>query len=101
MANVRNREPNPGAALWLGLVMFDVSIQQTADHLLIRGMILMRHLLEELHGDGGAFEKVRQEMAKREGNRYDYTKQLTVQERVNETGNGEQIDAAQAELPGI
>ena len=60
-----------------------------------------RHLLEELHGDGGAFEKVRQEMAKRDGNRYDYTKQLTVQERVNETGNGEQNDAAQAELPGI
>ena len=35
-----------------------------------------RHLLEELYADLGAFEKVRQEMSRREGNRWDWSKQL-------------------------
>lgn len=38
-----------------------------------------RHLLDEQYGDSGAFEKVRQDMTKREGNRYDYTHQLTTE----------------------
>ena len=49
-----------------------------------------RHLLEELHSEEGAFEKVRQEMSKREGNRYDYSKILMPpKEPTNETRNGE------------
>ena len=36
----------------------------------------LRHLLEDLHTDGGAFEKVRREMAAREGNRWDHTRAL-------------------------
>lgn len=35
-----------------------------------------RQLLEELHLDGGAFEKVRREMAKDPLNRWDHTRQL-------------------------
>lgn len=35
-----------------------------------------RHLLEDLHNDGGAFEKVRRDMASRPGNLYDHTRQL-------------------------
>ncbi len=35
-----------------------------------------RQLLEELHLDGGAFEKVRREMAKDPTNRWDHTRQL-------------------------
>ena len=38
-----------------------------------------RHILEEMHGDQGAFERVRQDMTQRGGNRYDYSKQLTVE----------------------
>ena len=36
-----------------------------------------RHLVHDLYEDTGAFEKVRQEMSKREGNRYDHTRLLT------------------------
>jgi hypothetical protein len=36
-----------------------------------------RQLLEELHLDGGAFEKVRREMAKDPENRWDHTRLLT------------------------
>lgn len=34
----------------------------------------LRHLLEDLHNDGGTFEQVRREMASREGNRWDHTR---------------------------
>lgn len=33
-----------------------------------------RHIVQDLFGDQGAFEKVRQDMTKRGGNRYDHTK---------------------------
>lgn len=39
-----------------------------------------RQLLEEFHGDGGAFEKVRREMAKDPTNRWDHTRLLTKKE---------------------
>lgn len=50
----------------------------------------LRHLLEDLHTDGGAFEKVRREMAERLGNRWDHTRALSgpATESNNETGNG-------------
>jgi hypothetical protein len=35
-----------------------------------------RHLLEDLKTDTGAFEKVRQEMTQREGNRWDHSRLL-------------------------
>lgn len=35
-----------------------------------------RHLLDDLHLEGGTFEKVRRDMAERPGNRYDHTRQL-------------------------
>ena len=35
-----------------------------------------RHILEDLNTDTGAFEKVRQEMSKREGNRWDHSRLL-------------------------
>ena len=35
-----------------------------------------RHLLEDLHSDDGTFEKVRQEMTKREGNRWEHGRLL-------------------------
>lgn len=37
----------------------------------------LRQLLEQLHLDGGAFEKVRREMAKDPTNRWDHTRQLS------------------------
>lgn len=37
----------------------------------------LRHLLDDLHNDGGTFEKVRREMTERGGNRYDHTRLLT------------------------
>lgn len=37
----------------------------------------LRQLLEALHVEGGAFEKVRREMAKDPLNRWDHTRQLT------------------------
>lgn len=36
-----------------------------------------RQLLEELHTDGGAFEKVRREMAKDPANKWDHTRALS------------------------
>lgn len=39
----------------------------------------MRQLLETLHTDGGAFEKVRREMAKDPANRWDHTRELSYQ----------------------
>jgi hypothetical protein len=36
-----------------------------------------RHLLDDLHQDGGIFEQVRRDMAERPGNVYDHTRQLT------------------------
>lgn len=35
-----------------------------------------RHLLDDLHQDGGIFEQIRRDMAERPGNRYDHTRQL-------------------------
>ena len=35
-----------------------------------------RHLLEDLHTEGGTFEQVRRDMATRPGNVYDHTRQL-------------------------
>lgn len=46
-----------------------------------------RHMIEDLEAQGGAFEKVRRDMAGRTGNRYDHTKLLT-KETTDETGNG-------------
>lgn len=45
-----------------------------------------RQLLKELHIDGGAFEKVRREMAKDPENRWDHTRQLAAPGGKNETG---------------
>lgn len=36
-----------------------------------------RQLLDEMHNDGGAFEKVRRQMADDPNNRYDHTRQLS------------------------
>lgn len=36
-----------------------------------------RQLLEELHTDGGAFEKIRREMAKDPANKWDHTRALS------------------------
>lgn len=36
----------------------------------------LRQLLEKLHTDGGAFEKIRREMASDKENRWDHTRQL-------------------------
>ncbi len=44
-----------------------------------------RQLLEELHSDTGAFEKVRREMAKDPNNRWDHTRLLPGQEKRDET----------------
>lgn len=35
-----------------------------------------RHLLDDLHLEGGTFDKVRRDMAERPGNKYDHTRQL-------------------------
>jgi hypothetical protein len=49
-----------------------------------------RQLVTELHADGGAFEKVRREMAKDPANRWDHTKFLEPpKENGNETGKSE------------
>lgn len=37
----------------------------------------MRQLLAELHNEGGAFERVRRQMAEDKDNRWDHTRQLT------------------------
>jgi hypothetical protein len=39
-----------------------------------------RHLLDELYGDQGTFERVRQDMTEKGGNRYDYSRQLTAKD---------------------
>lgn len=56
----------------LGLICpkyIDAEMERCADR--------FRHLLEDLHTDGAAFEQVRRDMAQRTGNRYDHTRQLT------------------------
>lgn len=50
-----------------------------------RGDDRLRQLLEKLHTDGGAFERVRREMAEDPNNRWDHTRQLT-KGNSNETG---------------
>jgi hypothetical protein len=52
----------------------------------------LRQLLVKLHTDGGAFEKVRREMAADPLNRYDHTRLLfaPIKENINETGKVEQ-----------
>lgn len=45
----------------------------------------MRHITEDAAAAGGAFEKVRREMTKREGNRWDHGAMLPKQENGNET----------------
>jgi hypothetical protein len=40
-----------------------------------------RHLLEDLNGDTGAFERVRQEMSKRAGNRWDHSRLLPKEDK--------------------
>jgi len=45
-----------------------------------------RQLLHRLHTDGGAFERVRREMASDPLNRWDHTRFLPKQENGNETG---------------
>ena len=37
----------------------------------------LRHLLEDLHNDGGTFEQIRREMTKRPGNKWDHTTALS------------------------
>ena len=62
----------------------------------------LRHLLEDAYADGGAFEKIRQEMSKRSGNKYDHTVLLaSPTEQSNETGNGKEDDGTQGSLEGI
>lgn len=51
------------APLWI-----DAEMERCSDR--------FRHLLDDLHLDGGAFEKVRRDMAERPGNKYDHTRQL-------------------------
>jgi hypothetical protein len=47
-----------------------------------------RQLLEEMHTDGGTFEKVRRDMAKDPENKWDHTRQLAKpKEKPNETGS--------------
>jgi hypothetical protein len=48
-----------------------------------------RQLLTKLHTDGGAFEKVRREMAADPENRWDHTRFLPTQEKTDETRKGE------------
>lgn len=50
----------------------------------------LRHLLEDLHTDGGVFEKVRREMTQRPGNKWDHTVAVCgpKQECCDETRNG-------------
>jgi hypothetical protein len=49
------------------------------------------HILDDMYSDMGAFERVRQEMAERKGNRYDHTRQVTY-----ETRNREQSERSAA-----
>ncbi len=43
-----------------------------------------RQILDEMHKDGGTFEKVRREMAKDPLNRWDHTRQLTKPKETSE-----------------
>jgi hypothetical protein len=36
-----------------------------------------KHILDDLYGDQGAFERVRQEMSKRTGNKYDHSRMVS------------------------
>lgn len=54
-----------------------------------------RHLLEEYHSAGGTFEKVRREMSKKEGNRYDHSSLLSyLKEQPNEARNRTEDESA-------
>lgn len=60
-----------GEYISLGLkapTYIDAEMERCADR--------FRHLLDDLHLDGGVFEQVRRDMAERTGNRYDHTRQL-------------------------
>ena len=63
----------------------------------------LRHLLEDLYAEDGAFEKLRREMSQRAGNRYDHTSLLAkpTTETPNEAGTSEAPDGAQGTLEGI
>jgi hypothetical protein len=39
-----------------------------------------RHILEDMYADQGTFERVRQDMTTKGGNRYDYSHQLTAKD---------------------
>ncbi len=43
-----------------------------------------RHILDDLHAEGGTFAKVRQDMAERPGNVYDHTRQLAKPKETSE-----------------
>lgn len=47
-----------------------------------------KHILDDLYGDTGAFERVRQEMAKRAGNRYDHSRMVSYETRNRDESNG-------------
>ena len=50
---------------------------------------LFRQLLNRLHTDGGAFEKVRRDMASDPDNRWDHTRFLPKKGETNETGKSD------------
>lgn len=58
-----------------------------------------RHLLDDLNKDLGAFERVRQEMTKRAGNRWDHSRILPKQEKPNETRIGDEVVPPEGQLP--
>ena len=43
-----------------------------------------RHILDDLHAEGGTFAKVRRDMVERPGNVYDHTRQLTKPKETSE-----------------
>ena len=47
-----------------------------------------KHILDDLYGDQGAFERVRQEMSKRAGNRYDHSRMVSYETRNRNESNG-------------
>lgn len=56
-----------------------------------------KHILEDLYAEMGAFEKVRQEMSKRAGNRYDYSRQLSVHRRTEDETRNDTDTPSQSE----
>lgn len=56
-----------------------------------------KHILDDLYADQGAFERVRQEMSKRAGNRYDHSRMVSYETRNREQPNG----GNPAEEPGL